>query len=98
MNTANLQLAGVYAAMTALLTALRAKGLLTAGEIDRALAEAEAVLAADPKRPTEVSHANVEAMLFPLRYLREANAAGADGRTVAFTQLATKVGQTKTDD
>ena len=95
MNTANLQLEGVYAALTALMTALRDKGLLNVDEIDQALAKAETCLVADVRRPAEVSAANVEAICFPLRYLRMANRAAAEEPAPAFSVLAARVGQSK---
>ena len=95
MNTANLQLEGVYAALTALMTALRDKGLLSQAEIDQALAKAESGLASDARRPAEVSAANVEAICFPLRYLRMANQAAAEEPAPSFSVLAARVGQSK---
>ena len=96
MNTANLQMTGVLNALAALAGALRRKGLLTADEIETAFREAEETLLADPDRPTEVSRSNVEATLFPIRYLREANQ--MDGERpdgAAFTAVASAVGQRK---
>ena len=55
MNTANLQIEGLHAAVQSVLCALREKQILTADEIDRALAGAESVAGADPRRPTELS-------------------------------------------
>jgi hypothetical protein len=95
MNSANLQLEGVYAAMTALMTALRDKGLLDQEEIDGALERAETALISNSRRPTELSAANVEAICFPLRYLRLANRATADGPALSFAELAARVGQSK---
>lgn len=96
MNTANLQLAGVLAALGAVLDLMKAKGLVSGEEVEETLAAAEAELAADPGRSPEISRANVEAALFPLRYLRAANGShGANGvRTAAhFSELATLVGR-----
>jgi hypothetical protein len=95
MNTANLQLEGVYAALAALLCALRSKGLLGQEEIERALEQAEVALAADAKRPSELRAANIDAICFPLRYLRLANQAPLQDRPPAFSELATRLGQTK---
>lgn len=95
MNTANLQLEGVYAALSAILDLLRQKGLAGADEIDRALGAAEAAVLADPLRPQQVSAANLDAICFPLRYLRLANRAASEGRRPAFSELATEVGRTK---
>ena len=97
MNTANLQLTGVYAAIAALLDAIRTKGVLSADEIDAALSDAERIILEDPNRPAEVSRSNVEAMAFPLRYLRAANRAAVEGRDLSFVRLATEVGTRKPD-
>lgn len=95
MNTANLQLEGVYAAMAALMGALRAKNLLSEAEIDQALAEAERHLASAGERPREISGANVDAICFPTRLLRLANARSARGEPWSFAGLAAEVGRTK---
>ncbi len=97
MNTANLQLAGLYTVVAALVDAIREKGLLTAEEIDRALAHAEDASAADQARNVQLSDSNVDAICFPARYLRLANKASAEGRDLSFSQLATLVGETKPD-
>ncbi|NDV86842.1 hypothetical protein GTW51_09015 [Aurantimonas aggregata] len=93
MNTANLQLEGLYTAMQSVLCALRDKDLITADEIDRALAEAETVAGTDPRRPTELSGANREAVLFPIRYLRVANRLCGTGPLPTFSEVATRVGR-----
>jgi hypothetical protein len=95
MNTANLQLEGVYLAIAATLSLLREKGLVSEEEIDTALAGAEVKATFDPDRPAELSAAHVDAICFPLRLLRLANHAHAQGRQPAFTELATRVGETK---
>lgn len=96
MNTANLQVAGVLAALGTMLELLRRKGVLTRMEVDEALAEAEETLLTDPRRPEEVSRSNVDAMCFPIRYLRAANASPEPGAAAArFSELATTVGLRK---
>jgi hypothetical protein len=95
MNTANLQLEGVYAAIAALMTALRTKNLLTEAEIEEALAGAEKQISPDPRRPSELSPANLDAICFPLRLLRLANSRSARGEELSFIQLAAEVGRTK---
>ena len=97
MNTANLQLEGVYAALAALMSALRSKNLLSETEIDGALATAERGLVKDGSRPPEISAANLDAIRFPLRLLRRANARAARGEDCSFTALAAEVGRTKPD-
>ena len=95
MNTANLQLEGLYLAIAAITAVLRQKGLLSAEEIDAALASAEVKATFDPARPRELSGSNVDAICFPLRLLRLANQASAEGKQLSFTELATRVGETK---
>ena len=95
MNTANLQLEGLYLALGALIHALRTKGILSAEEIDAALGLAEKQLAADPARKTKLSDANADAVAFPLRFLRLANQTSSEGQQLSFSELATLVGQTK---
>ena len=97
MNTANLQLEGVYVAIAALMEALRSKGLLSQKEIHQALVDAQARIAADPARPNELSPAHVDAICFPLRFLTLANNHAAEGRQFSFMQLAAEVGRTKPD-
>jgi hypothetical protein len=97
MNTANLQLEGLYAAIAALMTALREKDLLTSAEIEAALAQAETRVASDPARPSELSHANLDAICFPLRFLRVANNRAAQGTDMSFSQIAAEIGRSKPD-
>jgi len=97
MNTANLQLEGVYAVLTALFSAIRDKGVLTEGEIDQLLAEVETSLAVDERRPVELRNANVDAICFPPRLLRLAMRTSTERRAFSFVQLASEVGQSKTD-
>ncbi len=94
MNTANLQHAGVLAALGALIGLLRDKGIAGQSEIEDVLAKAEAALTADPRRAEDLSHANGEAMVFPLRFLRRVNASEQPGEDAGrFTQIAAEVGR-----
>ncbi|WP_159726192.1 hypothetical protein [Methylosinus sp. Ce-a6] len=93
MNTANLQLEGVYAILAALFGALRDKGVLGAEEIDSLLVDVELSLASDPLRPRELRDANVDAICFPPRLLRLALRGSAAGEGFSFAQLAGRVGQ-----
>jgi hypothetical protein len=95
MNTANLQMEGVLMAIAAICRMLRQKGIADAAEIDAALAEAEMTLANDGGRPEQISHANVEAALFPLRFLREANRRDVPHGSGAYSEIATLVGRTR---
>jgi hypothetical protein len=97
MNPANLQLEGLYAAVAALMQAIRDKGLLSAQELEGALAEAETKIVSDPARRPGLSGANRDAICFPLRFLRAANQTSAEGRQLSFSELTILVGQTKPD-
>ncbi len=94
MNTANLQLEGLYAALAALMNAIRDKGVLSADEIEKLLRDAEALNAGGSRK---LSDANREAVLFPFRYLRSANKAAAGGAPKSFFEIATEIGMTKDD-
>ncbi len=98
MNTANLQLEGLLMAMGGLAHLFRQKGLLTAEEIDDALQMAEQAALRDRDRPGEVSPANIAAVLFPIRFLRAANARPAAGDGPAFSEIAASVGRTQPPD
>ncbi len=75
------------------MNAIRDKGLLTEQEIERALEGAEDIALRD--RASQLSPAHIDGICFPLRLLRLANQAGAQGRQPSFSELATRVGQTK---
>ncbi|AWN40121.1 hypothetical protein [Methylobacterium durans] len=95
MNTANLQLEGLYAAVAGLMNALRDKNLLSQEEIDQAFGGVEAAMVADPGRPTQLSAAHVDAICFPARFLRLANQVSARGDALSFAQLTAEVGRSK---
>ncbi len=95
MNTANLQLEGLYVVLAALLESLREKGVFEHEELESLLDRTEARLASDPNRTTQLRDANVEAICFPARYLRQALHASAQGGDQSFMTLATQVGQVK---
>ncbi|WP_088347872.1 MULTISPECIES: hypothetical protein [Rhodomicrobium] len=92
MNTANLQLQGMLLALASLLEAMKRKGLMTQAEIETALYNAEAEVSVDTMRPPELSPANVDAICFPIRFLRVAT--GKAGQQT-FAEIATGVGRTK---
>ncbi|GGC89592.1 hypothetical protein [Chelatococcus reniformis] len=94
MNTANLQLEGVLLALAALTDLLKRKGLVSREEVASALAQAEQAAVEDHRRPPDLSVANHEAMVFPIRLLKLANAR-EDGEPQTFSALATAVGQSK---
>lgn len=91
MNTANLQLEGLLVALSAILAALERKGMLQEAEIQDALGEAEARVHAD--RREQLREANQQAILFPIRYLREATSKSGPQR--AFHDIAAGIGREK---
>ena len=92
MNTANLQIEGLLMAVAAINRTLVDKGLLSRAEIERALAISEANAVGEDRTIEELSPANRDAIVFPIRLLRAANAEGAP---TVFSALAKAVGQTK---
>ncbi|MGY6707587.1 MAG: hypothetical protein ACXIVF_04615 [Rhizobiaceae bacterium] len=70
MNTANLQMEGLLLALGSLMRALQEKGLLSDAEIQQMLREA-ATRAASDARPEGLSPANVNAVMFPIRFLEQ---------------------------
>ena len=71
MNPANLQIEGLLLAVEALQRLLVEKGLIGAGELDEVLHKAEASLTGD-ERLTELPSSSRDAVVFPIRYLRQA--------------------------
>jgi hypothetical protein len=96
MNTANLQLEGLYLALAALTDLLASKGLVSREEIDGALGSAEQT-ALNDYRADELRPANREAVAFPSRFLRLANKPASRGAAPGFSDLARLVGQLKDD-
>jgi hypothetical protein len=92
VNTANLQLEGVYVLLSALVATLRDKGALTQAEIADLLDGAEARINNDLQRERP---AHADAVLFPVRYLREALDRGVGEQQPGFTAIAAAVGATK---
>jgi hypothetical protein len=96
MNTANLQLEGLYLVVASLNNALVKKGLLTRDEIDLALRRAEAVAIDDDRATDDLSPSNRDAIAFPARLLALANRNASDDEIPGFAELARMVGSTKT--
>lgn len=92
MNTANLQIEGLLMAVAAINRSLVDKGLLSRAEIERLLAICEANTIGEDRAIEELSPANRDATVFPIRLLRAANAEGAPA---TFSALAKAVGQNK---
>ena len=94
MNTANLQLEGLYLVVAALNNALVAKGVMSREEVDFALKVAEQTALGD--YPMEdMSPANRDAVAFPARVLQLANQGASGTEIQTFSELAKLVGQTK---
>lgn len=93
MNTANLQLEGLLLAVSSVLETMRRKGLLSEDEIFDALTEAETSTRSHVEGMPDLSAANLEAIQFPIRFLRTATNLGRPGAT--FMELAAMVGETK---
>lgn len=88
MNTANLQMEGLLLALAALCEALKRRGLLTGDEITDALACAEK--GASTRAPG-LSEANVEAIRFPIRFLRRAME--REGDALDYAAIAAGIGR-----
>jgi hypothetical protein len=95
MNTANLQLEGLYLAIASINSALVRKGLLTVEEVDMALRRAEANAIGEDRLTEDLSPANRDAVCFPIRLLQIANNSQAAGDVPQFSELARLVGETK---
>ena len=91
MNTANLQLEGLYLALAAVNRALIEAGVVSRDQLDLAFRKTEA-MAAGSERMNNLSPAERDAICFPIRLLQ---AALASPDTADFTDLARTVGTTK---
>ena len=92
MNTANLQLEGLLLALAALCMTMKQKGLLSGAEIEAALRAAET--AAKTRGDTsDLRTANIDAIHFPIRFLKRAVETGPDG--LDFCGIASRVGSSK---
>ncbi len=96
MNSANLQLEGLYLAIAAVNAALVRKGLLSREDIDDALARAEQSALGDPRAEENLKPPERDALAFPARLLRRANADADSGDLRDFSELAREVGRSKT--
>ena len=95
MNTANLQLEGLYLVIAALNNALVKKGVLSREEIDQALRRAEETAIDDDRAVEDLSPANRDAVAFPARLLALANRSASTDEISSFSELARLVGTTK---
>lgn len=94
MNTANLQLEGLYVAIAAVHEMLVAKGIVSRDEVTWALHKAEQIAVGD-YRTEALSPTNLDSVAFAPRLLMLANSLSADGETPPFSELARMVGKTK---
>jgi hypothetical protein len=90
MNTANLQLEGVYAVLAALFQKLVEKKILSEVELGVMLTEVERGIV-EAGRPVEVRSSNVDAMCFPARFLKSALKASSQGRRASFAEVTAKI-------
>ena len=90
MNTANLQMEGTLLALAALCEVLKRKGVLSGEEIAEALSCAEKGASA---RSSGLSEANVEAIRFPIRFLR--HAMQRDGQALGYAAIAAGIGRSR---
>jgi hypothetical protein len=95
MNTANLQLEGLYLVIAALHNELVRKGVLSRDELDMALRRAEAAATSDERATEDLSPANRDAVAFPARLLALANRGAPSDVLPGFGELARLVGSTK---
>lgn len=93
MNTANLQLEGLLVAMAQLTRQIAEAGVLPRESIRHALDAAETAILADEQRRAQLSDSQIEAMLFPVRYLATALSPASAGR--GFSDTAADIGRAK---
>lgn len=95
MNVANLQIEGLMMAVATVNRLLVERGIVSQEELDAALRKAQAALTGDERMSEDLTRSNRDAVCFPVRLLRHANASQDDGALPAFQQLAKLVGETK---
>ncbi len=94
MNTANLQLEGLYLVIATLNEMLIAKGVVSREDIAQSLQMAEQTAISD-YNVEDMSPANRDAVAFPSRLLQLALRGSGDGQIQPFSELARLVGETK---
>ncbi|MDX3930109.1 MAG: hypothetical protein QHC90_30560 [Shinella sp.] len=92
MNTANLELQGLYLAMAAINDLLVRKQLLTHPEIRGALSLAATVVE-QSTRNASLSRSNGKAVQFPLHFLAMASESSESGKPVDFHCIAKEVAE-----
>lgn len=91
MNSANLQLEGLYLAVAAINEAMIRKGLLSRDEVTQALKTAEQSVISSDRAMEDLRPAERDAMAFPCRLLIEALAPTGNGQPPSFSDLARRV-------
>jgi len=92
MNTANLELEGLYVAIAAVNHLLVQKGVVTLEELQGALDEAHTT-AKSAAKVRELSGSNREAICFPVRFLRLASDKADRGEPVDFHSVTREIGR-----
>ncbi len=92
MNTANLELEGLYVAVAAVNHLLVQKGVIALAELQDALDEAHTVAKAAVKE-RGLSGSNKEAICFPVRFLRLASDKADRGEPVDFHSVTRDIGR-----
>ena len=95
MNSANLQLEGLYLVVAAMHETLISKGLVSRQEVDDAMRAAEQTAINDNRSVESLRPAERDALAFPARLLRMANSTVAEGEALSFSALARRVGSVK---
>jgi hypothetical protein len=95
MNSANLQLEGLYLAIAAMHETLVRTGVVSRQDVDDAMREAEQTAINDDRSVESLRPAERDALAFPARLLRIANATASDGDALSFSALARRVGTAK---
>lgn len=95
MNVANLQLQGLVLAVASLNRMLVRRGIVSIDDVDDALHRAESNLSSEERTFEDLSPANRDALLFPIRVLRAANRAQDGADFPLFSELAKAVGRDK---
>ena len=93
MNTANLQLEGLYLAIASFNGTLIANGVVTVEEVDTAVLSAEQAALGDYRMAENLTPSQREAVAFPARLLRMANNGSTGSETQTFSELAKMVGE-----
>jgi hypothetical protein len=94
MNTANVQLQGLLVLMAEIGRRLIETNRITRSEFELVLKKAQDAIRQDETRVDQLSASQVEAMLFPLRYLAETLDGDAPRH---FSRVAQAVGRSETE-